>query len=575
MKYLKIYGLQRSGTNYLKALLEKNFDIRILQNIGGSKHQQITGKTISNEVETDIDIKEIEWIDKNFHKIPKICIYKPFKEWEKSFLKHKKQKVGYKLQEKYTKMLSHWSEYCDMVNYNELKNTNKYLQYLQKKYNLKRKTKNYQDINYYMSRGGDKYYTNYLKFKILVIIPAYNANNTIQNAVDSLNNQATKHKIDVVVIDDCSTDNTAQVKGAKVHRNIINVGCYQSINKALEKYIDNYDYWLIHGADDISSPLRIESQMKIINNGAGCYYQREKISFGHSTMIYSKKVFDKLGYYDNTRFGGDSEYFYRFSKYFKIDIIKKCLYFTHGSKLSKKYKNKRESYVLNFKTEDIMKRNYFNEKITIGIASINKNLLKKTVDSLINQCDEMIIGLNNYNEIPKYLNNKKIKAYLLDNKYGDAAKYLEVDKVGGWYLSCDDDLIYPNNYANYMIKKAKQYKTLVTAHGRIMNAGKIDSYYKGHTKMFNCLRENTTDTEIDIAGSGVACFHTSMANIKLKEFKYPNMADIYLSAYFNKIICVKHTTNWLVYQTHENNIFKKYYNNDKIQTQEYNKLNNE
>jgi len=38
MKYFKIYGIHRTGTNYISALLMKNFNVKVFMNVGGCKH---------------------------------------------------------------------------------------------------------------------------------------------------------------------------------------------------------------------------------------------------------------------------------------------------------------------------------------------------------------------------------------------------------------------------------------------------------------------------------------------------------------------------------------------------------
>lgn len=64
-KEIKIYGLKRTGTNYIKALIEKNFDATIDDNKGGWKH----GPYIKNELqykETDVIVMikdPVAWLD--------------------------------------------------------------------------------------------------------------------------------------------------------------------------------------------------------------------------------------------------------------------------------------------------------------------------------------------------------------------------------------------------------------------------------------------------------------------------------------------------------------------------------
>ena len=97
----------------------------------------------------------------------------------------------------------------------------------------------------------------------------------------------------------------------------------------------------------------------------------------------------------------------------------------------------------------------------IGIASLPERVecLRDTVNSLLPQVDKIIVGLNNYTKVPNFLNHPKIEAYLLDNSLGDAAKFYKVgDYKDSYYLSCDDDLIYPVNdtaqkFSNLLGKK--------------------------------------------------------------------------------------------------------------------------
>ena len=106
----------------------------------------------------------------------------------------------------------------------------------------------------------------------------------------------------------------------------------------------------------------------------------------------------------------------------------------------------------------------------ISLASIpdRQAQLKKTVMSLLIQCDKMNVALNGYKEIPSFLNrNNKISAYLSDNSMGDAEKFRNIGE--GYNFTCDDDLIYPGNYIQTLINKIDQYKCIISCHGRNYN----------------------------------------------------------------------------------------------------------
>ena len=118
-----------------------------------------------------------------------------------------------------------------------------------------------------------------------------------------------------------------------------------------------------------------------------------------------------------------------------------------------------------------------NKKVTVSIATIpsRKEALKITIDSLINQVDKIYIYLNNYEEIPNYLtyNSYKLKTqglkkieYFRSQNYkdlGDVGKFHCVGIIKGYHFTCDDDIIYPDNYIKYMIEKG-YYVIRVGAH---------------------------------------------------------------------------------------------------------------
>ena len=74
--------------------------------------------------------------------------------------------------------------------------------------------------------------------KLLVIIPAYNAERFICECISSILSQNVKNQI--VVVDDFSSDKTARLveKYPTVHliKNSKNMGTYYSINVALKKF---------------------------------------------------------------------------------------------------------------------------------------------------------------------------------------------------------------------------------------------------------------------------------------------------------------------------------------------------
>ena len=218
-------------------------------------------------------------------------------------------------------------------------------------------------------------------------------------------------------------------------------------------------------------------------------------------------------------------------------------------------------------------------KIVYNIATIpeRKEQLLKTIDSVINQCDEINVMLNLYEKIPTELtNNKKIKTYICDNKIADGYKFLQVKEYNNAILFfVDDDLLFPENYTDFMVNclKLNGYNTAISLHGRTFNKYPITSYYKDvGRKVYHCLEAVDKDLVVDFIGTGVMCCHSDL----LKEFNLsifddkPFMSDIVISGYFAynniRMICIKHEKGYLNYQKVNTTICGTFSKRDGIQT---------
>ena len=101
---------------------------------------------------------------------------------------------------------------------------------------------------------------------VSVIIPAYNAEKYLADAIHSILNQ-TFTKFEVIIIDDCSTARTNEIiqKFAvsdvriRAFQNKTNLGIAGNRNKGV--YLANGKYIVWQDADDISLPWRIEKQL--------------------------------------------------------------------------------------------------------------------------------------------------------------------------------------------------------------------------------------------------------------------------------------------------------------------------
>jgi glycosyltransferase involved in cell wall biosynthesis len=184
--------------------------------------------------------------------------------------------------------------------------------------------------------------------KVTILIPVYNLNKKyIINAIKSVIIQ-TYTNWELIIIDDASTDgtyehvleylNTIKNNKIKLLKNNYNVGCYVSLNKAIQistgKYITRLD------SDDIYHKNKIKNQMDIIINNKNIYIvkcafeyiqTKQKIFKNSITSLYNRKVIDEIGYYDSVLVGADTEFDNRLSKKYskQIHVIEDVLYYVN------------------------------------------------------------------------------------------------------------------------------------------------------------------------------------------------------------------------------------------------------
>ncbi len=103
--------------------------------------------------------------------------------------------------------------------------------------------------------------------KVSIIIPVYNGEDFLRNAIDSALKQ-TYNNIEVIVINDGSNDNGKTEKIAKVYGDKIkyydknNGGVSSALNYGIKKMTGDYFSWLSH--DDEYYPDKIEKQVELL-----------------------------------------------------------------------------------------------------------------------------------------------------------------------------------------------------------------------------------------------------------------------------------------------------------------------
>ena len=127
-----------------------------------------------------------------------------------------------------------------------------------------------------------------MKPLVSILIPAYNAEEFIADAIRSAIAQTWRHK-EIIVVDDGSTDGTAEVARGFASKNVVvvskeNQGAAAARNLAFQLSQGEYIQWL--DADDLLAPDKIERQFAALCEGDG---ERTLLSSSWAYFYYRTK----------------------------------------------------------------------------------------------------------------------------------------------------------------------------------------------------------------------------------------------------------------------------------------------
>lgn len=194
--------------------------------------------------------------------------------------------------------------------------------------------------------------------------------------------------------------------------------------------------------------------------------------------------------------------------------------------------------------------------VSIATKGDRSEQLHKTIKSLRNQCNKLVVYDNS-----------------IDEDLTDLGKFFRLSTINDpcYYFTCDDDIIYPPDYIERTKQLIDKYGSIITYHGRRLT-GDLTKYYKGKHTVYDFRGEQLQDVFVDVGGTGVMGFRTDLFNpvgIHLEPFKC--MSDLVLSRWAKnenkKIICAAHKQNWLIQQEVKGGIAQQYANNDSQQVE--------
>lgn len=465
---------------------------------------------------------------------------------------------------------------------------------------------------------------------VSVVMTAHNTEDFIEASINSLLLQTYKN-IEIIIVDDCSTDKTFEIatrisnanSKVKVFRLNSNLGTYYAKNTGILK--SRGDIIFFQDSDDVCHHERIERSVVSLCENTSAIAVRTAYSrvnpqshevievngysykLGLITLGVYKKVFHEIGFFNCTTKASDDEFYHRLVKVYGTQSIVNVplpLYYNTmrsdslfsdmvewngNNKITQKTSESRQLYLSQFKllhsnTKKSEFKNIFhfprvsdaipvssdmtklvNPKLPVyvNICSIPSRIkqLQYTVGVLKNQCDHFHIYLDGYKEIPDFLLNLGKKATIVhctDKKLSirDNGKFILLEqlvkeKKDAYYITCDDDIRYPADYINSMIKKLNYYDDKVTigVHG-VLFPSRVKKYFSQDRIVYNFSKALERDRAVNILGTGTVAFRTNIfSDFSLGTFEKNGMVDIYFSILCKKNnilqICISRPANWL------------------------------
>lgn len=191
------------------------------------------------------------------------------------------------------------------------------------------------------------------------------------------------------------------------------------------------------------------------------------------------------------------------------------------------------------------------------------DLILPAIDSLYNQVDKIRICLNEYTEIPSFLDKyERLDAIIPDTDQRDVGKFLDIDADDeDVILYVDDDIIYPENYTFVMCQKlAENDEAAYGLHGVIYP----DAYDGdvGLRRVFSFPRALDKDRLVNQIGTGTVA-------IKARNRPRHNFMDgsqkfvdvrFAVHCFKNRIpiICISREEEWLREIKHGESIFSTF-----------------
>lgn len=198
------------------------------------------------------------------------------------------------------------------------------------------------------------------------------------------------------------------------------------------------------------------------------------------------------------------------------------------------------------------------ELVIASLATIpsRAGILPSTIASLLDQVDRLNVYLNGFRNVPAFLKHRKINAITSQQfgDWGDAGKCWWAEDASGYYFTVDDDILYPPDYCEVLIRKIEELgrNAVVGVHGVVL----VDPFHNYHAsrRVYHFESALPEDRFVHILGTGTLAYYHTAIRVNVGRFLVRNAADIFFGMFAQQqavpLVAVARGRQWLVSQRH-------------------------
>lgn len=401
-----------------------------------------------------------------------------------------------------------------------------------------------------------------------------------------------------------------------------NFGCYYARNIAV--MASKGDYITLLDSDDIMTPTRIARQLDEVKARPNAVASQSRLrrwtrdyvkplselKYAENSLMWRRNIIDEIGYYDSVRFGGDTEFRMRLQAHYGTDAIARFTdeqYFLRTLEDSLTSKGGSQAYTVengNLKLQLSPERKAYADNLsqwhrsapklkaefpqfsrpfplgapaqaagyTLGQRRVGamasfpprRDALAEAISTILPQIDTLVLYLNNYEDIPDFVQDPKIRVIRSQEAAGDLrdnGKFYDLPEDNSSYIfTFDDDLLYPTDYVARMIHNIEMLNrsSVVGLHGVVFP--EKSKFTRLSQRLVSHFLHAQQGHFVDLLGTGTTAWHSSIFKPSYKHFGTTGVCDLWFAALTAQkgipLFSVPREAHWLrLYKVFDENLF--------------------